>query len=244
LASGRVFYLTFFHNESLRKKLYSYIKQKINDGELHPGDLINQKEISETLGISRTPYRDCMIQLESEGLVRIIPCRGVVVREITIEEAMESQEVGGALEAMAYELAFYNARENCVERLTDIVEEVEACAADDAVIDLVEKNMEFHRLVLRQCPNKTIVEELEKNRERIYDFPRRDQTPIQKWEQRFWQEHRRQIEILKNGTPKELGEYTRDVHWNVSGKEEYWELLFHLPKGAVKQYFEERKPKG
>ena len=236
-----VFHLTFFHNESLRKKLYNYIKQKINNGELHPGDPINQKEIFDTFGISRTPYRDCMIQLESEGLVRIIPCKGVVVREMTIGEIMESQEVGAALEAMAYELAFYNARENCLDRLTEVMDEVEKCVAEDGVIDFA-KNMEFHMLVVRQCPNRAIVEALEKNRERIYDFPRRDQKPLQKWERLFWQEHRCQLEILKHGSPKELGDYTRQVHWNVKGKEEYWELLFHLPKGTVGEYFANRKP--
>ncbi|MCC8178828.1 MAG: GntR family transcriptional regulator [Cloacibacillus sp.] len=103
--------MSFFHNESLRKKLYDYIKRKINSGELRPGDPINQKEIFEELNISRTPYRDCMIQLESEGLVRIIPCKGVIVRELSINEVMEAQEVGAALEGMAYELAVYNARE-------------------------------------------------------------------------------------------------------------------------------------
>ncbi len=232
--------MSFFHNESLRKKLYDYIKRKINTGELCPGDLINQKEIFDELNISRTPYRDCMIQLESEGLVRIIPCKGVVVRGLSVDEVMEAQEVGAALEGMAYELAFYNAREKCIPKLTELIAKVEKCLHDREPIAQA-LSMEFHMVVYEQCPNHSIVEQLIKMRERIYDFPRREPVLLLKWEKIYWQEHRRQIDILRSGTPYELGCYIRDVHWKVEGREEYWEMLLALEPGTVKRYFENRR---
>ena len=232
--------MSFFHNESLRKKLYDYIKRKINSGELRPGDPINQKEIFEELNISRTPYRDCMIQLESEGLVRIIPCKGVVVRELSINEVMEAQEVGAALEGMAYELAFYNARERCIPRLSELIARAERCFQNNEPI-VQDLNMEFHMVVFEQCPNRSIVEQLVKMRERIYDFPQRNLVPLLKWEKIFWQEHLRQVEILKNGTPSELGSYTRNVHWRVQGREEYRETLFAVKPGTAEQYFAQRR---
>lgn len=232
--------MSFFHNESLRKKLYDYIKQKINCGELKPGDLINQKEIFENLGISRTPYRDCMIQLESEGLVTIIPCKGVVVRSLSFEEIMEAQETGAALEGMAYELAFQGARKNILEKLSDIMEETESRMLKGDTSLCHDKNMEFHMLILSQCPNKHIVSVLARMRERLYDFPLRDLTPVLKWERIFWYEHKTQLDILKNGSPRELSDFSRNVHWNVAGKEEYWETLFGVPKGTVKKYFADR----
>ena len=232
--------MSFFHNESLRKKLYDYIKRKINSGELKPGDPINQKEIFEELNISRTPYRDCMIQLESEGLVRIIPCKGVVVRELSIDEVMEAQEVGAALEGMAYELAFYNARERCIPKLTELIAKAEKCFRDNEPI-VQDLNMEFHLVVFEQCPNRGLVEQLVKMRERIYDFPQHALLPLLKWEKMFWQEHRHLVEILKNGTPIEFGRYMRDVHWKVQGREEYWETLLSVRPGTVKQYFERRR---
>ena len=230
--------MSYFQNVSLRNKLYDYIKQKINSGELKPGEPINQKEIFDELKISRTPYRDCMIQLETEGLVDIIPCRGVVVRELSLEEVMEYQEIGAALEGMAYQLAYYNARK-CVPKLTKLVEEAEACFKNNEPV-FQDKNMEFHILITEQCPNDSLVEQLIKLRDRLYDFPRKDPVPITKWEKIFWQEHRRQIEILKNGTPEEFGAFTRNVHWNVKGKEGYWDTLLSLKPGTVKRYFETR----
>jgi len=231
--------MSYFQNELLRNKLYNYIKQQINSGELKPGEPINQKEIFEELKISRTPYRDCMIQLETEGLVDIIPCRGVVVRELTVAEVMEAQEIGAALEGMAYQLAYYNARK-CIPKLTQMVEEAEECLRNNRPIQQ-DKNMEFHVIVFEQCPNSSIVDHLTKLRERLYDFPRRDPIPLIYWEKIYWQEHKHQIEILKNGTPEELGAYTRDVHWDVKGKEGYWDTLLNVKPGTVKHYFETRK---
>ncbi|WP_418505002.1 GntR family transcriptional regulator [Cloacibacillus evryensis] len=232
--------MSFFHNESLRKKLYDYIKQKINSGALKPGDLINQKEIFEELNISRTPYRDCMIQLESEGFVRIIPCKGVVVRELSIDEGMDAQEVGAALEGMACELAFYNARERSIPKLIELIARAEKCFHDNEPI-APNLNMEFHMAILEQSPNHSLVEQLIKMRERIYDFPQHALLPLLKWEKMFWQEHRHLVEILKNGTPIEFGRYMRDVHWKVQGREEYWETLLSVRPGTVKQYFERRR---
>ena len=232
--------MTSFQNESLRKKLYDYIKNKMNSGELKRGDTINQKELSEELGISRTPFRDCMIQLEAEGFVTIVPCKGVIVRYLTFEEIMDAQEVGAALEGMAYELAFEPVRKSSVEKLRLIVDEVEKRLHDGDVSLCYDKNIAFHETILEKCPNKQIVSTLVKMRERLYDFPRHDLTPVLKWEKLFWQEHRNQIEILNNWTAKEFGEYNRTVHWGIQGKEGYWETLFDVPAGSVKKYFIER----
>ena len=231
--------MSYFHNESLRKKLYDYIKEKINSGELKPGDPINQKEIFDELEISRTPYRDCMIQLESEGLVKIIPCKGVVVRALSMEEIMEEQEIGAALEGMAYELAFENARARCIPKLEKLMQTAEECFRTDSPIPQ-DLNMEFHMIVLDQCPNRLIVEQLIKMRERLYYFPKRSSVELLKWEKIYWAEHARQIEILKTGTAAELGAYTRDVHWNTKGKYEYWETLFDAAPGTVEKFYEER----
>lgn len=231
--------MSFSHNEPMRKKLYDYIKEKINTGELQPGTPINQKKIFAELGISRTPYRDCMIQLEAEGLVKIIPCKGVVIREFSISEIMEIQEIGAALEGMAYELAFHSSQKKCIPILSEIISKAEAAFIRNEAPSH-ELNMKFHTVVLAQCPNKMIVEKITKMRERIYDFPRHDLIPLLKWEKIFWQEHLNIVEILKHGTPQELGEYIRSVHWNVKGKEGYWESLLSVEPGTVKKYFAER----
>jgi DNA-binding GntR family transcriptional regulator len=211
----------------------------MNNGELRRGEKINQKEIFDKLGISRTPYRDCMIQLEAEGLVEIIPCKGAVVRALTVEEIIELQEIGGALEGTAFELSFDGARKNSTQQLEALIATVEGYVMEGAPIGS-EINAAFHNIVLSHCPNRSLVETIAKMRERLYDFPRPDPKDIVKWETEYWREHRHQLEILRKGTAKELGDFTKYVHWGVNGREKYWETMYSLKPGSVKEYFDRR----
>ena len=72
--------------ETLNQKVYNSIKNMIIDGEIKGGDKLNEVDIAELLGVSATPVRETFRMLAMEGLVEIIPYKGVIVREYTIEE--------------------------------------------------------------------------------------------------------------------------------------------------------------
>ena len=59
--------------KSLREQVYDYLRVQMNDGKIRPGLFLNLNEISQELGMSRTPLRDALFQLESEGFVKIYP---------------------------------------------------------------------------------------------------------------------------------------------------------------------------
>ena len=69
---------------SLREQVYEYLKSEIQAGRLVPGSFINLNEISAQLGISKTPLRDAIIQMECEGFVSILPRRGVLLKRLQI----------------------------------------------------------------------------------------------------------------------------------------------------------------
>ena len=87
------------NTKSLREQVYEYLRDEIQNGNLLPGATINPNEISKQLGISKTPLRDAIIQLEIEGFVTILPRRGVTVKKLTLQEIKDSYEIVGALEA-------------------------------------------------------------------------------------------------------------------------------------------------
>ncbi len=91
--------LNIINFKSLREQVYDYLRDAMNRGELGPGANLNLNEISQRLGISRTPLRDALLQLEAEGFVTILPRRGCVVNRLTREEIQELYQVIGALEA-------------------------------------------------------------------------------------------------------------------------------------------------
>ncbi|MBQ1358378.1 MAG: GntR family transcriptional regulator [Oscillospiraceae bacterium] len=71
---------------SLKNTAYEYIRSKITNCELMPLSFIDAAQISRELGSSRTPVRDALTQLESEGLVVITPRRGIMVADIPADE--------------------------------------------------------------------------------------------------------------------------------------------------------------
>ena len=77
------------------------LRVQMNEGRLRPGAFLNLNDISRELGMSRTPLRDALFQLESEGFVTIFPRRGVVVNVLTLEKIRNIYEILGALESAA-----------------------------------------------------------------------------------------------------------------------------------------------
>jgi DNA-binding GntR family transcriptional regulator len=69
---------------SLREQVYHFFRQQMQSGMLAPGASINLNEISKKLAISKTPLRDALIQLETEGFVTILPRRGIIVNKLPL----------------------------------------------------------------------------------------------------------------------------------------------------------------
>ena len=91
--------------QSLHEELVGLVRELIVDGDLPPGIKFPEKELCERFGVSRTPLREALKVLASEGLVTLTPNRGAAASQITIEDLEEVFPVMGALEALAGELA-------------------------------------------------------------------------------------------------------------------------------------------
>jgi DNA-binding GntR family transcriptional regulator len=80
---------------------YNYIREKIMNGEMLPGNALTALELSKQIGVSRTPVRDALRQLETEGLVTITPNIGATVRSLSVDEFREHCFLRLALETFA-----------------------------------------------------------------------------------------------------------------------------------------------
>jgi DNA-binding GntR family transcriptional regulator len=90
---------------SLHDELTSRLRDMITEGELKPGQKIPEAELCERFGVSRTPMREALKVLASEGLLNLLPNRGATVAKITQEEIEELFPIMGALEALAGSIA-------------------------------------------------------------------------------------------------------------------------------------------
>lgn len=206
--------------KSLKEQVYDFLREQMRRGEILPGSVIDLEETSKKLGVSRTPLRDALLQLESEDFVTILPRRKVVVNMLTARDIKNYYEIIGALESIAIIKAFERLGPqdiDCMEQLN--LEMKQAIEADD--FDLYyEKNLAFHNVYLQASGNEKLMRIVNNLKKRLYDFPRPADF-VKEWEQSSTGEHARLIEYLRHGQKEEAARFIRDVHWSYEVQEKY-----------------------
>lgn len=90
---------------SLRERAYEAIKAQILDSRYEPGSMLSEAQLAADLDISRTPIREALRQLATNGLVEILPKRGVLISRLTLEDVVEVYQLREQLECFATRLA-------------------------------------------------------------------------------------------------------------------------------------------
>jgi DNA-binding GntR family transcriptional regulator len=125
----------------LRQQAAGRLREAVISGRLAPGQRLIERELIGMLQVSRTVVREALRQLESEGLVAIVPNRGPVVRELSAGEARDLYTIRGALEGLAARLFVEHATEAEVKKLAAALDVVEAAyRSGDADTILATKN--------------------------------------------------------------------------------------------------------
>src|ERR1044071_356901 len=112
-------------SSSFAKEAYAALKRAITAMDIydHPGEIrLDERKLSEGLGVSRTPIREAMTLLEQEGFVRTRPRRGIYVVKKTKREIVEMITVMAALESMAARLAAKHATEADIAELHGLMD--------------------------------------------------------------------------------------------------------------------------
>ncbi|HSF59349.1 MAG TPA: GntR family transcriptional regulator [Candidatus Binatia bacterium] len=104
--------------ENLASQVYHQIKTLILCNEVLPGQKLHHQQLSERLGVSRTPVREALTRLVQEGYVFLLPNRGFTCKEIGLQEAIELYELREALEAFAVEKAIENLTDDAFRKLS------------------------------------------------------------------------------------------------------------------------------
>lgn len=141
---------------TLSQRLAENLRQMILDGDLTPGQRLQEAELSRVFGVSRTPLREALKALNSEGLVEIAPNKGARVSELSLEELAETFPVMGALEALAGELAARNATEDEIARLRDLHGEIVTHYKAGDLKAYFAANQRFHEELLAAAHNATL----------------------------------------------------------------------------------------
>ena len=135
---------------TLADQVYQAVRARILDGALHPGEFIREKEL-EAMGVSRTPIREALGRLASEGFLERMPHRGFRVPEEPVDKLLELYPVVAALELLAGLLALPRLTTGDVARLREVNDQLAAAQGD--VRARIALNTEFHRLFAERSGN-------------------------------------------------------------------------------------------
>lgn len=205
---------------SVREQVYEYLKSMINSGELKSGESVDIKLLAEKFGISKTPFRDALLQLEVDGFVKIMPRKGIVVASLTLEDIKNYYEIIASAESFIVQKYGHKLTENQIEQMRQFNLNMKEALNNNDFNGYYENNINFHNIYINLTDNKNMLKILKISKERLYDFPRKKEF-IKDWELDSVLEHDNMIILLKNKKFKEAADYIREVHWSYEYQHKY-----------------------
>ena len=141
---------------SLHDELADRLRGLITGGALKPGEKVPEKELCQRFGVSRTPLREALKVLASEGMVTLTPNRGASVSCLTIKDLEDVFPVMGALEALAGEIACLEITDREIARIRRLHEEMVEHYEDRELGPYFRCNREIHEAILDATRNLTL----------------------------------------------------------------------------------------
>ncbi|MCX6549624.1 MAG: GntR family transcriptional regulator [Acidobacteria bacterium] len=205
---------------SLREQVYEYLRDQMARGGLQPGAFLDLNDLARRLGVSRTPLREALLHLESQGFVTVLPRRGFLLNALTLDDIRHYYEIIGALEAAALRSAgpFLGPADFARMRVLDAAMADAVAARDfDRYYAL---NLAFHDVYLDGCDNSRLVAQVRLLKQRLYDWPRREGM-VKAWEEHSVVEHEAFLRLLERGAISEAAAHLQNVHWSFAVQERH-----------------------
>ena len=139
--------------KSLRELALEHLRNSIIDGTLKMGQALSEREISESLGVSKSPVREALAELRNEGLVSIEPQKGARVFNLTEAEVAQICDFRQAIEMAAFELALSRDPDGLADAMARVVREMEAAREDGNEKGYLELDTAFHQLIFEHAGN-------------------------------------------------------------------------------------------
>ena len=141
---------------SLSSRVFHTIREDILNGKYQANDELKEKSIGEEMGVSRTPVREALRQLELEGLVHIIPNKGAFVENVTLKDIKDIYEIRSLLEGLCARWAANNITKEQLEELEETVFLSDFHFSKENWDQMVELDNRFHEIVYEACGSKEL----------------------------------------------------------------------------------------
>lgn len=157
------------HDEQrLPQRAYLALRQSIRTLRLAPGQMVREREVVEALGMSRTPVREALVRLETEGWVQIIPRHGFLINSLAADDLQQMYEIVEGLDGMASALATTRNTAETLSSLEAVLQQqLEALERND-LIAWAELDDAFHLQIVKLSGNVRLCDLVENYNDQLY----------------------------------------------------------------------------
>ena len=193
-----------YQDRSLRGRVFEKLREDILSGVYKDCDELREITIGEEMGVSRTPVREALRQLELEGLVKIIPNKGAYVTGITPKDVQDIYMIRSLLEGMCARWATEHITPEQIEQLEEIVllSEFHLKKDKDKVVQVSDFDGKFHH-VLYEASNSRIMEHTLSDFHKYVKMARMLSVGAKNRAEKSIEEHKAILEAIKKGDADE-----------------------------------------
>jgi DNA-binding GntR family transcriptional regulator len=155
---------------SLREKIYQKITDDITFGKFAPGERIVEARLVQEFKVSRSPIREALRQLESDGLITFERNRGITITKLSIKQVDEIYSLRWLLESYAARLTAERFKKKDILYLRGLQKNLSAAAKDLDLKDWLHNNTLFHNFLSENCGNENLIQILVKLKRRVYRY--------------------------------------------------------------------------
>ncbi len=196
-------------NYSLSAKVFHKLREEILAGKYAADEELKEKNIGEELGVSRTPVREALRQLELEGLVSIIPNRGAFVVGVSLKDVKDIYEIRSLLEGLCAKWAARNITDEQLAELEENIFLSEFHATKENWEQILELDNRFHELLYQASASRELIHVL-KDYHQYVQRVRRITLAEPERVRASTGEHRLIVEALKNHDPETAQKQARN----------------------------------
>lgn len=147
-------------SNSLRSRVFTQLQNDILNGVYEPGESLIETKLSEELGVSRTPIREALRQLELEGLVQSVPNKGVTVKGVSAQDIRDIYTIRMLIEGLAARWATEKITPHELAELKEAVELEEFYTIKNDNSHLLQFDTRFHDIIFKASKSKPLMHTL------------------------------------------------------------------------------------
>lgn len=176
---------------------YRFVKEKILNDTFKPSQKLIESELSELIGVSRNTIKKALLKLEQENLVKIEDNKGATIKSFTLEEIINYMEIREVLEGLVAKTAAANIRDEDLQKLEEILAEMEIVLKKNKLDEYSNFNKEFHQIIYSVSKNVQAVEMINRIKTQLLRYHFRT-ILVPGRNKQSMKEHRKIFEALKS----------------------------------------------